>query len=198
MRYSARMRLCVFCGSSSGRSPAYAAAARAVGELFARRRIGLVYGGGNVGLMGIVADAARAAGGEVIGVIPRPLVDRELAHAGLTELHVVGSMHERKQRMHDLADGFVALPGGFGTLDELFEALTWAILGVHQKPCGLLDVDGFWAPLLRLVEQQVAEEFVQPRYAGLLLHASSAEELLDRFAAYQPPALSKWVRPSET
>jgi uncharacterized protein (TIGR00730 family) len=192
------MRLCVFCGSSPGRSPAYAAAARSVGELLARRHIGLVYGGGNVGLMGIVADAARAAGGEVIGIIPRALVDRELAHAGLTELRVVGSMHERKQLMHDLADGFIALPGGFGTLDELFEALTWAILGVHAKPCGLLDVDGFWTPLLRLVEQQVAEQFVRPQHAGMLVHSASAEELLDRFADYRAPEVPKWVRRDET
>ncbi len=135
------MRLCVFCGSSAGRTPAYAVAGRLLGVALARRGIGLVYGGGNVGLMGLVADAALAEGGEVIGVIPRALVDRELAHGGVSELRVVDSMHARKQLMHDLSDGFIALPGGFGTLDELFETLTWAQLGVHAKPCGLLDVE---------------------------------------------------------
>ncbi|HEX8952116.1 MAG TPA: TIGR00730 family Rossman fold protein, partial [Polyangia bacterium] len=149
------MRLCVFCGSSPGRSPDYAAAARRVGALLARRGIGLVYGGGNVGLMGIVADAVLADGGEVVGVIPRALVDRELAHGRLSELVVVDTMHERKQRMHDLSDGFIALPGGFGTLDELFEALTWAQLGMHQKPCGLLDVNDFFAPLRAFIERQL-------------------------------------------
>jgi uncharacterized protein (TIGR00730 family) len=193
MHYNCRMRICVFCGSNAGRAPAYAAAAHSLGTLLARRGIGLVYGGGNVGLMGIVADAALAAGGEVIGVIPRALVDRELAHRGVTDLRVVASMHERKQLMHDLADGFVALPGGFGTLDELFEALTWAQLGMHGKPCGLLDVDDFWQPLVRLVEQQVAENFVRPHHASMLLHAASAEALLDRFVAYQAPTLPKWI-----
>jgi uncharacterized protein (TIGR00730 family) len=192
------MRICVYCGSNSGRSPAYAAAARELGALMAGRSIGLVYGGGNVGLMGIIADAALAAGGEVIGVIPRPLVDRELAHPGLSELRVTGSMHERKQLMHDLSDGFVALPGGFGTLDELFETLTWAQLGVHAKPMGLLDVDGFWQPLLRMVEQQVSAELVLPQYAAMLLHATSASELLERLAAYRPPQLTKWADRTQT
>ena len=187
------MRLCVFCGSSPGRSPAYIAAARRLGSLFARRGIGLVYGGGNVGLMGVVADAVLADGGEAIGIIPRALVDRELAHGRLSELVVVDSMHERKQRMHDRSDGFIALPGGFGTLDELFEALTWAQLGMHQKPCGLLDVDGFWAPLRALIERQVAEEFVRSHHAMMLLHNDDPEALLDAFAAYRPPDVQKWI-----
>jgi uncharacterized protein (TIGR00730 family) len=207
------MRICVFCGSSPGRTPAYAAAAHQLGALLARRDIGLVYGGGNVGLMGIVADAVLAGGGEVIGVIPRPLVERELAgraaganpatslaltHGRLSELIVVDSMHERKQRMHDLADGFIALPGGFGTLDELFEALTWAQLGMHQKPCGLLDVDGFWRPLLALIERQVAEEFVRSHHAMMLLHNNAAEALLDAFAAYRAPDVPKWIGRDQT
>ena len=187
------MRLCVFCGSSPGRSPDYAAQARRLGAVLARRGIGLVYGGGNVGLMGIVADAVLADGGEVVGVIPRALVDRELAHARLTELVVVDTMHERKQRMHDLSDGFIAMPGGFGTLDELFEALTWAQLGMHQKPCGLYDVGGFWAPLRELVERQVAEEFVRPHHAMMLLHNDDPEALLDAFAAYRAPEVTKWI-----
>jgi uncharacterized protein (TIGR00730 family) len=192
------MRICVFCGSSPGRTPAYASAARNLGALLARRGIGLVYGGGNVGLMGIVADAVLADGGEVLGVIPRALVDRELAHARLTELVVVDTMHERKQRMHDLADGFIALPGGFGTLDELFEALTWAQLGMHAKPCGLLDVDGFWRPLRALVERQVAEDFVRAHHSAMLLHADSAEALLAAFEVYRAPAVTKWIDRSET
>jgi uncharacterized protein (TIGR00730 family) len=187
------MRLCVFCGSSPGRSPAYVTAARRLGSLFARRGIGLVYGGGNVGLMGVVADAVLADGGEAIGVIPRALVDRELAHGRLSELVVVDSMHERKQCMHDRSDGFIALPGGFGTLDELFEALTWAQLGMHKKPCGLLDVDGFWEPLRALVERQVAEQFVRSHHAMMLLHNDDPEALLDAFAAYHAPDVQKWI-----
>lgn len=171
----------------------YAEAARQLGTLLARRGIGLVYGGGNVGLMGVVADAALAAGGEVIGVIPRALVDRELAHARLTELVVVDSMHERKREMHDRSDAFIALPGGFGTLDELFEALTWAQLGMHQKPCGLLDVAGFWKPLRALVAEQVAEDFVRSHHAELLLTAETPEALLDAFAGYRPPSVGKWI-----
>lgn len=187
------MRLCVFCGSSPGRSEKYTATARRLGALLAERGIGLVYGGGNVGLMGVVAEAVLAGGGEVVGVIPRALVERELAHARLTELVVVETMHARKQKMHDLSDGFIALPGGFGTLDELFEALTWAQLGMHQKPCGLLDVEGFWQPLRALVERQVQEEFVRSHHAMMLLHNDSPEGLLDAFAAYQPPTVTKWI-----
>jgi uncharacterized protein (TIGR00730 family) len=191
-------RLCVFCGSSPGRRPAYAAAARLLGSTLAARNIGMVYGGGNVGLMGLVADAALDAGGEVIGVIPRALVDRELAHRRLSSLRVVETMHERKQLMHDLSDGFIALPGGFGTLDELFEALTWAQLGMHQKPCGLLDVDNFWEPLWQLVERQTAEDFVRPHHKKLLLRADHPDQLLAQFAAFVPGELPKWVKRDET
>jgi uncharacterized protein (TIGR00730 family) len=182
-------RLCVFCGSNSGRSPALAEAARGLGRLLALQRIGLVYGGGRVGLMGILADAALAEGGEVLGVIPRQLVDRELAHQGVTALYAVDTMHDRKQKMHDLSDAFVALPGGFGTLDELFEVLTWAQLGMHDKPCALLDVEGFWQPLLALVEHQVTEGLVAPRHARLLQVARSPAELLVTLFAPTPPSL---------
>jgi uncharacterized protein (TIGR00730 family) len=190
---SALSRICVFCGSSPGRRASYAVAARRLGTLLGERGIGLVYGGGNVGLMGLVADAALDAGGEVTGVIPRALVDRELAHRRLTSLRVVDTMHARKQLMHDLADGFIAMPGGFGTLDELFEALTWAQLGMHRKPCGLLDVDGFWAPLWQMVETQVAEDFVRPHHKKLLLRHEEPTALLDAMAAFEPIDVVKWV-----
>ncbi len=153
--------LCVYCGSSSGKHPEYAEQARAFGTEMARRGITLVYGGGNVGLMGVVADAVLAGGGQVIGVIPRQLVDREVAHAGLTELQVVDTMHQRKTRMFELSDAFVALPGGFGTLDEIFEMLTWAQLGLHSYPCAFLDVRGYYAPLRGMMDHMVGEGFVR-------------------------------------
>jgi uncharacterized protein (TIGR00730 family) len=187
-------RLCVFCGSSPGRDPAYGAAAAQVGRILAGRGIGLVYGGGRVGLMGVLADAALAAGGEVIGVIPQALLDREVGHLGLTELRVVGSMHARKALMSELADGFIALPGGIGTLEELFEVWTWAQLGLHRKPCGLLDVDGFFTPLVDFLDRQVEAGFIHPTYRAMLAVASTVEELLARFAAYEPPA-DKWEAP---
>jgi len=191
------MRICVFCASSPGSSPAFAAAARILGTLLAERGHGLVYGGGNVGLMGLIADAALAAGGEVIGVIPRPLVDRELAHHRLTDLRVVESMHERKQLMHDLSHGFVTLPGGFGTLDELFETLTWAQLGMHEKPIGLYDVDGYWAPIVAWADNAVRMQLLRAEHRALLLSDSDAAALLDRFATYQPQKVQKWIRPGE-
>jgi uncharacterized protein (TIGR00730 family) len=186
-------RVCVFCGSSLGSRPAYADAARGLGEALARRRIGLVYGGGSIGLMGVVADAALAAGGEVVGVIPASLERRELAHGGLTQLHVVGSMHERKARMAELADGFVALPGGMGTLEELAEVLTWAQLGLHRKPCALLDAGGYFRPLIAFLDHAVAEGFVRSEHRAMLLVEEDAEALLDRLARYRPPAVEKWI-----
>jgi uncharacterized protein (TIGR00730 family) len=162
--------------------------------MLAERGIGLVYGGGRVGLMGALADAALAAGGEVIGVIPQALLERELGHRGLTELHVVDSMHARKALMGELASGFVALPGGVGTLEELFEVWSWATLGLHRKPCGLLDVGGFFAPLIEFLDRQVREGFIHPAYRAVLLVASTPEALLEAFAAYEPPA-KKWTSP---
>ncbi|MCX7718777.1 MAG: TIGR00730 family Rossman fold protein [Candidatus Sumerlaeaceae bacterium] len=186
-------RVCVFCGSSAGERPVYAQAARELGRVLAERGIGMVYGGGNVGLMGIAADAALAAGGEVIGVIPKALRDREIAHPRLTKLHVVGSMHERKALMSDLSDGFIAMPGGFGTLDEFMEVLTWAQLGIHRKPCGLLNVDNFFAPLLTLLDRAVADRFLRPQHRALVLVASKSEELLDRMAAMRTPVVDRWL-----
>jgi uncharacterized protein (TIGR00730 family) len=189
-------RVCVFCGSSSGRNGRYADVARMVGRTLARRGIGLVYGGGAVGLMGIVADAALEAGGEVIGVIPRALELREIAHHGLTELQVVGSMHERKARMAELSEGFVALPGGMGTLEELSEVLTWAQLGLHARPCGLLDVDGYFRPLIAFFDHAVAEGFVRPEHRRILHVADDPDTLLDQFLAYRPPDVQRWVDPA--
>ncbi len=186
-------RLCVFCGSSSGRNPLYADAARRMGRTLARRGIGLVYGGGGTGLMTEVADAALEAGGEVVGVIPRALQLRELAHPGLTELHVVGSMHERKARMAELAHGFVALPGGMGTLEEFAEILTWAQLGLHERPCGLLDVAGYYRPLVAFFDHAEAEGFLRPEHRRLVLVADEPDALVDRFLAWEPPRLRKWI-----
>jgi uncharacterized protein (TIGR00730 family) len=191
-------RICVFCGSSPGTSPAYREAARATGRTLAGRGLGLVYGGGGVGLMKAVADAALEAGGEVVGVIPRALQLRELAHPGLTTLVVVGSMHERKAKMAELADGFVALPGGMGTLEELAEILTWAQLGLHGRPCGLLDVGGYYGPLIAFLDRAVSEGFLRPEHRRLLLVASEPGALLDRFAEWQPPAVEKWIDESST
>ncbi len=187
-------RICVFCGSNVGGRPEYADAARRFGELLAGRGLGLVYGGGNVGLMGVVADAALGACGEVIGVIPEALKARELAHAGLTALHVVASMHERKARMADLADGFAALPGGYGTLDELFEILTWAQLGIHARPVGLLNTAGFFDPLLAALDVMVRERFVKPKHRERLRVADTPEQLLDLLLHAPPPApVEKWL-----
>jgi len=177
-------RICVFCGASPGRSTAYLELARSVGAGLAQRGIGVVYGGGRVGLMGALADSALAAGGEVVGVIPRRLVDRELAHPGLTDLHVVGSLHERKARMAELADGFIALPGGLGTLEELFEITTWSQIGLHAKPTGLLDVAGFYTPLVSFLDQLVTEGFVAEKHRRLLRVADKPSALLELLAAF--------------
>lgn len=175
------MRLCVFCGASRGRDPRHAALAHAVGAGLAERGIGIVYGGGHRGLMGAIADAALAAGGEVVGVIPRGLIERELAHRGLTELRTVETLHERKAVMAELSDGFLALPGGLGTLEELAEVLSWAQLGLHRKPVGLLDPSGYWADLLAQLERAVVEGFLSPEDRGLLIVAGDLGQLLERF-----------------
>lgn len=187
-------RICVFAGSNSGARPEYSEAARRLGRELAARGLGLVYGGSSVGLMHVVADAVLAEGGEVIGVLPRGLFRREVAHTGLTELREVGSMHERKALMADLSDGFIALPGGYGTFDELFEITTWAQIGIHSKPVGLLDVANYFAPLMAMVQHAAAEGFVPQQQAHLLLREEDPATLLDRFAAYTPPASAwKWA-----
>src|SRR5574337_1265417 len=180
-------RVCVFCGSAGGARPAYPRSAAKLGGELARRGVGLVYGGGSIGLMGVLADAALAAGGEVIGVIPRGLAHKEIAHHRLTRLRVVPSMHARKALMADLADAFVALPGGMGTLEELTEVLTWAQLGIHAKPCALLDVAGYWRPLIRLLDHAVEERFLRRDHRRLLLVDRRPERLLDRLARSRPP-----------
>jgi uncharacterized protein (TIGR00730 family) len=186
--------VCVFCGSNTGARPSYAVMAEGLGRVLAERGIRVVYGGGRVGLMGVVADAALAAGGEVVGVIPQHLMDREVGHTGLTDLRVTSSMHERKALMADLADGFVALPGGFGTLEELAETLTWSQLGLQAKPFGLLDVEGFYEPLLRFLDHTVAERFVTPEHQALVLSADDPSVLLDRLGAWEPGATrAKWL-----
>ena len=186
--------VCVFSGSSPGARPSYTETATALGREVATRGLRLVYGGASVGLMGAVADAALAAGGEVVGVIPQHLVDREVAHDGLTELQVTGSMHERKALMADLADGFVALPGGLGTLEELAEVLTWSQLGLQSKPCGLLDVEGFFDPLLAFLDHTVTERFVSTEHRALVLAADRPDALLDLLAGWRPGAPgAKWL-----
>ncbi|MDR7153266.1 uncharacterized protein (TIGR00730 family) [Sphingobium xenophagum] len=178
-------KLAVYCGSATPADLTYIDAARMVGRTLAERGIGVVYGGGRLGLMGAVADAALAAGGEVIGVIPEALVGAEVAHRGCTELHVVQTMHQRKQLFTDLSDGFITLPGGVGTMDELWEAISWAQLGYHQKPVGLLNVAGFYDQLIGFNRQMVAAGFIRPQHAGILIHAEGIDELLDALAAYQ-------------
>ena len=185
-------RVCVYCGSSRGTDPAYARAADALASELVRRGIGLVYGGGSVGLMGVIADAVLARGGDVIGVIPRFLHRREIMHEGVTDLRVVESMHERKALMADLSDGFVALPGGIGTLEETFEAMTWTQLGIHAKPVGLLDVGSFWAPLQELLARAVADGFLRADIAAVPHHTEPGP-LLDALAAWEVPQLGKWI-----
>lgn len=187
-------RICVFSGSNLGVRAEYQEVTHALGQEMAARGLGLVYGGASVGLMGVLANSVLAEGGEVIGVLPRGLFRQELPHTGLTELREVGSMHERKALMADLADGFIALPGGFGTFDELFEIITWAQLGLHSKPIGLLDVAGYFAPLRALVVHASTEGFIPAAHQALLMYELSPVNLLDRFAAYTPPpSISKWA-----
>ncbi|MGA8891655.1 MAG: TIGR00730 family Rossman fold protein [Anaeromyxobacteraceae bacterium] len=190
--------ICVFCGSSFGRKPAYARAARQFGAALASRDLGLVYGGGSIGLMGAVADATLEAGAPVIGIIPRALARREIAHHGLTRLEVVPSMHARKARMARLSDAFVAMPGGIGTLEELFEVLTWGYLGIHVKPTGLLDVGGYWKPLVRLLDHAVEEGFLRPEHRRLVVIDRSPDRLLARLVAHRVPAATRWIGEKET
>lgn len=185
-------RICVFCGSSSGSRPEYRAAAEEMGEELVRSNIGLVYGGGNVGLMGVLADAVLGAGGEVIGVIPENLMAREVGHNGLTKLHVVRSMHERKALMADLSDAFVAMPGGYGTLEEFCEVVTWAQLGLHAKPCGVLNVLGYYSPLLAMFDHAVEERFLKPENRGLVLARDSVVGLLGALEEWRPVRVEKW------
>lgn len=185
--------ICVYCGSNLGARPIYASTARALGERIAREGRTLVYGGGSVGLMRIVADAALQAGGDVIGVIPQQLVDLEVAHQGVTRLDVVDSMHTRKLRMFDLADAFIALPGGFGTLDEMFEMLTWRQLGLGRKPCAFLDVEGYWQPLMAMLDTMVAERFLHPEQRHDLWHGDDMAALFAWMRDYVPGQSEKWL-----
>jgi len=184
-------RICVFCGSSPGVDPQYARAAESLGALLAQKKIGLVFGGGKVGMMGRLARAALEHGGEVIGVIPRQLYEKKVALAGLADLRVVGTMHERKALMAELADGFMALPGGLGTLEEIFEILTWAQLGIHDKPCGLLNVGDYFTPLLAFLDQVAGQRFLDAAHRSMILTAADAGELLGQFANYRPPVSDK-------
>ena len=190
-------RLCVFLGSNTGRRPQYEQAAVALGTILAQQGIALVYGGASVGLMGALADAALKAGGEVIGVIPQRLVDKEIAHTGLSDLRIVGSMHERKALMAELSDGFIALPGGAGTLEELFEVWTWAQLGSHAKPCAMLNVEGYFDRLLGFLDHSVEESFMRREHRDMLLSAQDSAELLDKLRSYRAPTVTKWIDPNE-
>jgi uncharacterized protein (TIGR00730 family) len=191
-------RVCVFCGSSTGSDPTFAEAARELGRLFAREGIALVYGGGSVGLMGEVADAVLSSGGEVIGVIPHALWAREVGHRGLTDLRIVDTMHERKALMADLSDAFIALPGGLGTLEEIFEVWTWAQLGLHAKPLGFLDVNGFYTPLMDFLDRAVRARFVKEAHRAVAMVARDPEALLRRFENWEPPKVEKWITRDET
>jgi uncharacterized protein (TIGR00730 family) len=188
-------RICVFCGSRFGTPRAYRQAARIVGRLFCQRGVELVYGGGNVGLMGVLANACLNDGGRVIGVIPQALADKELAHTGLTELRVVSSMHERKSVMGDLSDAFLSLPGGYGTWEEFLEVLTWSQLGIQRKACGMLNVNGYYDPLLAMADKAVAEGFLRDVHRDLLLSDADPERLLDRLIKYSIPSVDKRIDP---
>ncbi|KRW61091.1 LOG family protein [Pseudomonas sp. TTU2014-080ASC] len=191
------MRLCVFCGSNPGNDPVYLEGAKRLGRALAEEEIGLVYGGSSVGLMGAVADAALEAGGEVIGIIPRSLWEKEVGHTGLNDLRVVDSMHQRKALMAELADGFIAMPGGVGTLEELFEVWTWAQLGHHRKPCSLLNINGYYDQLGLFLNHMVNEAFVKPEHRTMLIVEKRIDALLEAIRAYQPPQVSKWITAAE-
>ena len=190
--------VCVFCAAGAGRDAIYTSEARALGAYLAESGRRLVYGGGRTGLMGALAEGALAAGGEVIGIMPKHLVDHEVAHTGLTELRVVGSMHERKAMLAELSDGFLAMPGGLGTLEELFEIWTWGQLGLHRKPYGMLNVNGYFTPLLTFLDHAVTEQFFRPQYRALLVVDTDPAALLSRMEAMEPPPLSRWVSPETT
>jgi uncharacterized protein (TIGR00730 family) len=190
-------RICVFCGSSSGRREEYRAAAELTGRTLAQRGIGLVYGGGRVGLMGAMADAALAAGGQVIGVIPDVLMAKEVGHHGLTEMHVVRNLHERKAMMADLSDAFLALPGGFGTFEEFCEVITWSQLSLHKKPCGMLNVAGYWNPLAEMFDHSVAEGFLKSQNRGIVLMDEDIDALLHAMSVWVPNEEEKWIRNSD-
>ncbi|MGM0557204.1 MAG: TIGR00730 family Rossman fold protein [Myxococcota bacterium] len=190
--------ICVFCGSSVGNLDDYAIAAQKLGRMLADQGYTVVYGGASVGLMGEVADAALEAGADVIGVLPRGLADKERAHHDLTELHVVKSMHERKAMMEELADAFIALPGGMGTLEEFAEIFTWAQLGLHNKPCGLLNVSGYYDRLIEHFDHAQSQGFLWPEHREIILHASTPDALLARFEAYDPPKVKQWIDETET
>ena len=190
-------KICVYCGSSPGKNPAYSLAAKSLANTLCDRGISLVYGGAAVGVMGVVADAVLAAGGEAIGVIPKSLAVKEVAHDKLSELHVVASMHERKAMMAELADGFIALPGGWGTLEEIFEILTWAQLGFHHKPCGLLNIDGYYDGLIDFLENSFEQQFVNPLCRPMLMTAFEPIALLDQFEIYKAPKVRKWMGEDE-
>ena len=185
--------ICVYCGSNAGSKIVYSERAAALGDRIAKEGLRLIYGGGNVGLMGVVANAVLEAGGQVTGVIPKQLADWEVAHRGLTELEIVGSMHERKSRMFDLADGFVTLPGGFGTMEEIFEMLTWRQLGIGNKPCAFLDVDGFYAPLIGMIDRMVEERFLHAEQRTDLWHGEDIAGMLQWMRDYRPAQASKWI-----
>lgn len=190
-------RICVYCGSSPGRDPAFSLAAASLAETMCERGIGLVYGGAAVGVMGALANAVLEAGGEAIGVIPKSLAIKEVAHANLTELHVVTSMHDRKAMMAELADGFIALPGGWGTLEEIFEILTWAQLGFHEKPCGLLNIEGYYDGLIGFLDNAIEQQFVREACRPMLMTANNPASLLDQFAVYRAPKVRKWMTENE-
>jgi uncharacterized protein (TIGR00730 family) len=191
-------RICVFCGSNSGRDERHAAKARELGKLLAERELGLVYGGGSVGLMGVVADAALTSGGDVIGVIPQKLATKELLHTGVRDMRLVRDMHERKAVMAELADAFIALPGGYGTLEELFEVITWAQLGFHRKNIGLLNIAGFFNPLVSMVNHAVTEAFIHPDHRNLIVVEQEPAALIERLQTHTMPDVRKWLGPEET
>ncbi len=190
--------VCVYCGSNLGNDKAYQDMAKALGRALVAKDIALVYGGAKVGIMGLIADTVLAHGGHVTGIIPQALLDKEVGHDGLTELHVVQSMHQRKTMMEELSDGFIAMPGGVGTLEEFFEVLTWAQLGFHNKPCALLNVEGYYDHLLEHLQHSVQEGFIRPEHTAMVLNESNPERLLESMLAYQPPVVSKWIRSDET